>query len=105
MPNGAARVASTAAVCRYTSASTASRLDEPRAARCISVIASAAAVPSSSIDALATSSPVRSATMVWKFSSASSRPWLISGWYGVYAVYQAGFSSMLRRNTGGVSVS
>ena len=28
--------------------------------------------------------------MVWKFSSASSRPWEISGWYGVYAVYQAG---------------
>ena len=38
---------------------------------------------SSSIDALATSMPVRSATMVWKLSSASSRPWLISGWYGV----------------------
>ena len=55
----------------------------PRTARCISVIASAAAVPSSSIEALATSSPVRSATIVWKFSSASSRPWLISGWYGV----------------------
>ena len=43
--------------------------------------------------------------MVWKFSSASSRPWLISGWYGVYAVYQAGFSRMLRSSTGGVSVS
>jgi hypothetical protein len=27
--------------------------------------------------------PVRSATMVWKLSSASSRPWAISGWYGV----------------------
>ena len=46
----------------------------PRAARCIKVMASAAAVPSSSIDALAISSPVRSATIVWKFSSASSRP-------------------------------
>ena len=43
--------------------------------------------------------------MVWKFSSASSRPWEISGWYGVYAVYQAGASRMLRRITGGVSVS
>ena len=32
------------------------------------------------IDALATSRPVRSATMVWKFSSASSRPCEISGW-------------------------
>ncbi len=43
------------------------------------VIASAAAVASSSIDALATSSPVSSVTRVWKFSNASSRPWLISG--------------------------
>ncbi len=68
-------------------------------------IASAAAVPSSSTDALASSIPVRSATIVWKLSSASSRPWLISGWYGVYAVYQPGFSSTLRRITGGVIVS
>ena len=83
MPSGSARVARIAAVWRYTSASTASRFDGPRTARCISVIASAAAVPSSSIEALATSSPVRSATIVWKFSSASRRPWLISGWYGV----------------------
>ena len=43
-------------------------------------IASAAAVASSSIDALARSIPVRSATIVWKLRSASSRPWLISGW-------------------------
>jgi hypothetical protein len=43
-------------------------------------IASAAAVPSSSSDALAISSPVRSATIVWKLSSASSRPWAISAW-------------------------
>ena len=28
----------------------------------------------------ATASPVRSSTIVWKFSSASSRPWEISGW-------------------------
>ncbi len=68
-----------AAVWANTSASTASRLDLPRDARRISVIASAAAVPSSSIEALAISRPVKSATMVWKFSSASSRPWLISG--------------------------
>ena len=46
-------------------------------------IASAAAVASSSSEALAISSPVRSLTRVWKFSIASSRPWLISGWYGV----------------------
>ena len=39
--------------------------------------------------------------MVWKLNSASSRPWLISGWYGVYAVYQAGFSRMLRWITAG----
>ena len=69
-----------------------------------SVIASAAAVASSSSEAFARSSPVRSATIVWKFSSASSRPCEISGWYGVYAVYQAGFSSTLRRITGGVIV-
>ena len=42
--------------------------------------------------------------MVWKFNSASSRPWLISGWYGVYAVYHAGLSNKLRRTTGGVMV-
>ena len=51
-----------------------------RAARWASAIASAAAVPSSSSDAPATGSPVRSSTMVWKLSSASRRPWLISGW-------------------------
>jgi hypothetical protein len=47
------------------------------------VIASAAAVASSSREALAISRPVSSVTIVWKFSSASRRPWLISGWYGV----------------------
>ena len=67
-------------------------------------IASAAAVASSSSEALVTGSPVRSVTIVWKLSSASSRPWLISGWYGVYAVYQAGFSSTLRWMTPGVIV-
>ena len=46
-------------------------------------MASAAAVASSSSDAPATGRPVRSATMVWNVSSASSLPWLISGWYGV----------------------
>jgi hypothetical protein len=48
--------------------------------RCAIVIASAAAVASSSSEALATSRPVRSQIIVWKFSSASRRPWLISGW-------------------------
>nr|BFE72465.1 hypothetical protein GCM10020092_057660 [Actinoplanes digitatis] len=69
-----------------------------------SVIASATAVPSSSIEAFAVVIAVRSVTIVWKFSSASSWPWLISGWYGVYAVYHAGFSSTLRRITAGVNV-
>ncbi len=43
-------------------------------------MASAAAVPSSSREALATSIPVRSITIVWKLSSASRRPWEISAW-------------------------
>ncbi len=68
-------------------------------------MASAAAVGSSSRLAPATGSAVRSETIVWKASSASSRPWLISGWYGVYDVYQAGLSIMLRRITAGVWVS
>ena len=51
------------------------------------------------------SMPDRSVHIVWKFNSASSRPCEISGWYGVYAVYQAGFSSTFRRMTGGVIVS
>ena len=42
--------------------------------------------------------------MVWKLSSASSRPWEISGWYGVYAVYHDGFSRMPRWMTEGVWV-
>ena len=46
-------------------------------------IASAAAVASSSIEAFATSMPVRSSTICWKLSRASSLPWLISAWYGV----------------------
>ena len=72
--------------------------------RPMSAMASAPAVASSSNDALANSLPVRSAIIVWKFSSASRRPWEISGWYGVYAVYQAGFSRMLRVMGAGVTV-
>jgi hypothetical protein len=83
MPSGSARVRNTDSVCGSVSASTtytgALTLETRRA----SVIASATAVASSSIDAFAVASPVRSVTIVWKFSSASSRPWLISGWYGV----------------------
>ena len=43
-------------------------------------IASAAAVPSSSIEELDISIPVRSEIIVWKFINASNRPWEISGW-------------------------
>ena len=49
--------------------------------------------------------PVMSATNVWKLSNASSRPCEISGWYGVYAVYHAGFWKTLRSTTPGVYVS
>ena len=40
----------------------------------------AAAVASSSMEALAMGMPVRSVIMVWKLISASMRPWLISAW-------------------------
>ncbi len=104
MPSGSARVRTTAMVCGWHSASTKNTSPPLGLARRSSVMASAAAVPSSSSDALAMSIAVRSVTMVWKLSNASRRPWEISGWYGVYAVYQAGFSSTLRRITGGVIV-
>ena len=82
MPSGSALVRSTASVCGRQSLSARKMLPRP-AARRASVIASAAAVASSSSDAPATGSAVRSATIVWKFSSASSLPCEISGWYGV----------------------
>ena len=50
----------------------------PRACPKNMLIASAAAVPSSRSEAFAIGSPVRSATTVWKLSSASSRPCAIS---------------------------
>ncbi len=77
---GCAAPTASAGGCRRPPRTRGSWLFDDRRA---SVIASATAVPSSSIDAFAVVSPVRSVTMVWKFSSASSRPWLISGWYGV----------------------
>ena len=83
MPSGSARAATTATVCGCVSASTKKAAAACLVERRISVIASAAAVDSSSMEALAISMPVRSVTMVWKLRSASSRPWLISGWYGV----------------------
>ena len=50
----------------------------PCCAACAMATASAAAVASSSSEALAIGMPVRSQTIVWKFSSASSRPCAIS---------------------------
>jgi hypothetical protein len=100
-PDGLARVLRTAIVCGCVSSWTTKRLLVLFESRRAIVIASAAAVASSSSEAFAIANPVRSAIIVWKLSSASSLPWLISGWYGVYAVYQAGFSSTLRWITGG----
>ena len=48
--------------------------------------ASAATVQPSYPDALETSMPVSSQIAVWYSKIAWSTPWLISGWYGVYAV-------------------
>ena len=104
MPSGARRVSSTATVWGRQSTSTTTTAAGDALRRRIRVTASATAVLSSSRDALAVSSPVRSLTMVWKLRRASRRPWLISGWYGVYAVYQAGLSRTLRLMTGGVIV-
>ena len=83
MPSGAARVRSTSIVCGSTSEATAKTFEGWLPERRHSVIASAAAVASSSIDALAICIAVRSQTIVWKLTSASRRPCEISGWYGV----------------------
>ena len=48
--------------------------------------ASAATVVPSYPDAFDTSIPVSSQITVWYSKIACSTPWLISGWYGVYAV-------------------
>ena len=56
------------------SASTAKTFDSLLEVRRIKVIASAAAVDSSSKDALAMSSPAKSVTIVWKLIRASRRP-------------------------------
>ena len=79
MPSGRARVRTTSCVCGKTSSATKKRALFPRVIRRHSVIASAAAVASSSIDAFAIAMPVRSHTIVWKLTSASSRPCEISG--------------------------
>ena len=83
MPSGSARVCITAIFCGWQASSTKNPRALDFATRSAITIASAQAVASSRSEALATGSPVRSATIVWKFRSASSRPCAISGWYGV----------------------
>ncbi len=67
-------------VCGWQSPATSTVSDFERTLRLARVMASAAAVASSSMLALAIAMPVSSQTMVWKFTSASMRPWLISAW-------------------------
>jgi hypothetical protein len=74
MPSGAARVHTTSIVCGCASASMRKTSPALPFKRCNIAIASAAAVASSSSDAFASSMPVRSLTIVWKLSNASSRP-------------------------------
>ena len=83
MPSGSARVRTTSIVCGWQSPATTKVVALLLTLRRASVIASAAAVASSSIEALAIGMPVRSHTMVWKLISASMRPCEISAWYGV----------------------
>ena len=80
IPSGAARVRTTAIVCGWQSASTKNLADFDFDTRRAIAIASAVAVASSSSEALASSMPVRSMTICWKLSRASSRPWLTSAW-------------------------
>ncbi len=80
MPSGLARVWMTSIVCGWQSPATTKTSLFDFTLRLASVIASAAAVASSSIDALAIGIPVRSQTMVWKLISASRRPCEISAW-------------------------
>src|SRR5256884_7897634 len=104
-PRASARVRTTAIVCGWHPSAIMNIGVVPGgtfATASVRFIASAAAVASSSREALAIGSAVRSATIVWKLSRASSRPCAISGWYGVYAVYQPGVSTMLRWMTWGV---
>ena len=79
MPMASARVCTTAMVCGRQASETKKRSLPFLAMPWLMCMASAAAVASSSSDALAQLSPVRSITMVWKLSSASSRPCEISG--------------------------
>jgi hypothetical protein len=80
MPIQVARVRMTAMTCGWTEASTRKRFEAWRDARRSTPSASAAAVASSSSDALAIGRPVRSTTICWKFSSDSRRPCATSAW-------------------------
>ena len=80
MPIASARVRTTSIVWGSASASSTNGPLTLRRARWTSASASAAAVPSSSSDDPDVGSPVRSLIIVWKLSSASSRPCEISGW-------------------------
>ena len=80
MPMGSARVCTTAMVWGWHRSDTKKRLRSPFTLPARRLMASAAAVPSSRREALPMSRPVRSMHMVWKFSSASRRPWAISAW-------------------------
>ena len=66
IPSGVARVRKMSKVCGWQYLDTRHLFFLPFDARCASVNASPAAVPSSSNDALATSNPVNSVIMVWK---------------------------------------
>ncbi|CFN77527.1 Uncharacterised protein [Bordetella pertussis] len=65
MPRPSARVRTTSSVCGWQCCDTKNTGLDERLPRRASVMASAAAVPSSSSEALEMSRPVRSATMVW----------------------------------------
>ena len=81
MPIASARVRTTSMVCGSASASTTNGPGRLAVARGVPASSPRpTAVPSSSREALAVGRPVRSPTTVWKLSSASSRPWEISGW-------------------------
>ena len=85
MPKGSLRVTSTSNTCGKMSSSTKSWLQpfftwsRERRANIMS-IASAAALASSSSEQLPISMPVSEMVIVWKFRSASRRPWEISAW-------------------------
>ena len=83
IPSHFARISTTAIVCGWQSSATKNFCRVSPVIPWHMVIASAAAVPSSSSDAPASGRPVSSEIMVWKLRSASRRPCATSAWYGV----------------------